>query len=160
TEAGSVADYRLRQAGHLRRLYRNQLATLNALSDKDIDFAYLWANVGWTLHTSPEFALELVPDYVPEDHWNIAIAMCKGDDELKAHVDQALEGLIRDGAVGRALARYHVPHFSPFTDPVHSARDDDAQTIVHEVASRGREPQMEKIQKSKHGYSGMERIRS
>ena len=56
TEAGSIADYRLRQRGYLRRLYRNQLATLKALDDGDIDFAYLWANVGWTLHASPDFA--------------------------------------------------------------------------------------------------------
>ena len=60
TEAGSVADYTLRQRGYLRRLYRNQLATLKALNDGDIDHAYLWANVGWTLHTTPEWNLELV----------------------------------------------------------------------------------------------------
>ena len=77
-EAGSVADYSLRQRGYLRRLYRNQLATLKALHDGDIDFAYLWANVGWTLHASPEFKLEIVPEHVPEDHWNIAIAMRVG----------------------------------------------------------------------------------
>ena len=53
TEAGSVADYTLRQRGFLRRLYRNQLATLNALNDGDIDHAYLWANVGWTLAHHP-----------------------------------------------------------------------------------------------------------
>ena len=34
TEAGSVADYSLRQRGYLRRLYRNQLATLKALNDR------------------------------------------------------------------------------------------------------------------------------
>ena len=56
TEAGSIADYRLRQRGYLRRLYRNQLATLKALADGDIDYAYLWANVGWTLHASPDLA--------------------------------------------------------------------------------------------------------
>ena len=54
TEAGSIADYGLRQKGFLRRLYRNQLATLKALQDGDLDYGYLWANVGWTLHTSPE----------------------------------------------------------------------------------------------------------
>ena len=38
-------------------------------------YAYLWANVGWTLHVSPDLSLELVPNYIPEDHWNIAVAM-------------------------------------------------------------------------------------
>src|SRR5207302_1764322 len=59
-EAGSVADYNLRQRGYLRRLFRNQLAVLKALHDGDIDYAYLWANVGWTLHATPEFRLEPV----------------------------------------------------------------------------------------------------
>ncbi len=59
TEAGSVADYRLRQRGYLRRLYRNQLAALKATADADIDFAYLWANVGWTLHASPDLSAKL-----------------------------------------------------------------------------------------------------
>ena len=123
TEAGSVADYSLRQRGYLRRLYRNQLATLKALNDGDIDYAYLWANVGWTLHVSPDLKLELVPNYVPEDHWNIAVAMCRGDDELKRHVDAALDALIEDGTVARVLGRYHVPYYAPFPEPTGDAQE-------------------------------------
>ena len=117
TEAGSLADYSLRQRGYLRRLFRNQLATLKALNDGDIDYAYLWANVGWTVHVSPDFNLKVVPDYVPEDHWNIGVAMCRGNDELKRHVDLALDALIKDGTVSRIMAAYHVPCFAPFTEP-------------------------------------------
>ena len=119
TEAGSVADYSLRQRGYLRRLYRNQLATLNALNDGDIDFAYLWANVGWTLHNTPEWKLEIAPKYVPEEHWDIAIAMGLGDHELKRQVDVAVDGLITDGTVARVLARYHMPYHAPAVDPEH-----------------------------------------
>jgi polar amino acid transport system substrate-binding protein len=160
TEAGSIADYRLRQAGYLRRLYRNQLATLKALSDGDIDFAYLWANAGWTLHASPDFSAELVPGYVPEDHWNIAVAMRSGDDELKEHVDRALGALIADGTIERTLARYHVPYFPPFAEQARAAKGAGDGPIRHEVAERGREPQMERIQKSKNVYSALARIRS
>ena len=46
--------------------------------------------------TAPELAAELVADYVPEDHWNIAVAMRKGDGELKRHVDDGLQKLIDD----------------------------------------------------------------
>ena len=112
TEAGSVADYSLRQRGYLRRLYRNQLATLKALSDGDIDSAYLWANVGWTLHASPEFKLEIVPDYVPEDHWNIAIAMGAGERRAEAarrrgsgRLDRGRDGRPRPGPLPRASLR-------------------------------------------------------
>jgi polar amino acid transport system substrate-binding protein len=160
TEAGSVADYSLRQRGYLRRLFRNQLATLKALKDGDIDYAYLWANVGWTLHVSPDFDLKVVPDYVPEDHWNIAVAMCRGDDELKRHVDVALDSLIKDGKVSRIVATYHVPYYPPFPERGGDARGDADQLIHHGVADRGPEPRMQKIQTSKHGYSGIARIRS
>ncbi len=157
TEAGSVADYRLRQSGYLRRLYRNQLATLKALNDGDIDFAYLWANVGWTLHASPDFKLEIIPADAPEDRWDVAVAMCKGDDELKRHVDEALGALIADGTVARALARYHLPSIATAPPQAGTAA---AGVIRHAVADRGPEPRMERVQKSKAGYSGMARVRS
>jgi polar amino acid transport system substrate-binding protein len=153
TEAGSIADYRLRQRGYLRRLYRNQLATLKALADGDIDGAYLWANVGWTLHASPDLdaALEVVPGYVPEDHWNIAVALRPGDDELKRRVDAALEALIGDGTVAASLARNHLPAFAPFSDE---------EPIRHGAAERGPEPQMQRVQRSRNPYPGLTRIRS
>jgi polar amino acid transport system substrate-binding protein len=154
TEAGSVADYRLRRRGYFRRLYRNQLATLKALADGDIDFAYLWANAGWTMHVSPEFPVELVPTDVPEDRWKIAIAMNRGEDELKQHVDEALDTLIKDGTVSRALARYHLPDLAPVQDA------DAEETIRHKASDRGREPVMQKIQGSKHGYRALVRIHS
>ena len=160
TEAGSMADYSLRQRGYLRRLYRNQLAVLKALNDGDIDYAYLWANVGWTLHASPDFKLKIVPDYVPEDHWNIAIAMCVGNDALKTRVDTALESLIGDGTVARALARYHVPHYVPFPERAHDAQGGTEQAIHHAVASRGPEPRMQTIATSRHPYSALDRIHS
>jgi ABC-type amino acid transport substrate-binding protein len=166
TEAGSIADYRLRQRGYLRRLYRNQLATLSALAGGDIDCAYLWANVGWTLSVSPDLgvALELVPGYVPKDHWNIAVALRPGDDELKRQVDGAIDALLADGTVTGALARYHIPAFAPFADsgraaPAQGAATTDG-TIRHAVAERGREPQMQRVQGSKNPYSGLARIRS
>jgi polar amino acid transport system substrate-binding protein len=157
TEAGSVADYRLRQRGYLRALYRNQLAVLKALEDGAIDYAYLWANVGWTLHASPDFSLQVVPGYVPEDHWNIAIALRQGDDELKDHVDRALDKLIKTGSVARMLARYHMPYYPPFSD---AKQDTDDGVIRHPKIDRGLEPQMQQVQRSKNPYGGLERVRS
>jgi polar amino acid transport system substrate-binding protein len=163
TEAGSVADYRLRQGGYQRSLFRNQLAVLKALESGTIDYAYLWANVGWTLHATPEFKLQIVPNYTPEDHWNIAVAMRKGDAELKRRVDMAVEKLASDGTVARTLARYHVPFFPPFNDDMKEVSQSgtrDTGVIRHAVASRGPEPQMQKLQVSRHPYSGLARIRS
>ncbi|MBM4070316.1 MAG: transporter substrate-binding domain-containing protein [Planctomycetes bacterium] len=162
-EAGSVADYRLRQRGYLRSLYRNQLAVLKAMHDGGIDYGYLWANVGWTLHTSPDLAVKLAAGYVPEDHWNIAIAMRHGDEELKKHVDAALTKLIKDGTVAKTLARYHVPYFAPFPDDKKDkggSKDAEARVIKHPAIERGLEPQMQRVQGSKNPYSGLERVRS
>jgi polar amino acid transport system substrate-binding protein len=156
TEAGSVADYRLRQRGHLRRLYRNQLAVLKALDDGAIDCAYLWANVGWTLHNSSDFALRIVPGYVPEDHWNIAVATIAGDDEWKGRVDAAVAKLVGDGTVARALARYHVAYFPPFAEE----KADEEGAIHRKPADRGPEPQLERVQTSKNPYGGLGRVRS
>jgi ABC-type amino acid transport substrate-binding protein len=165
-EAGSIADYRLRQRGYLRRLFRNQLATLKSLNDGDIDYGYLWANVGWTLHSSPDMALEIAADYVPEDHWNIAIALRHGDEELKKHVDTAIEKLVKDGTVSRTLKRYHTPYFPAFSEekPDKVGRisnpSHEEGVIHHKVIDRGREPQLERVQRSKHSYGGLERVRS
>ncbi len=159
-EAGSVADYSLRQRGYLRSLYRNQLAALNALNDRHIDYAYLWANVGWALHITPEWDLEICPDYNLIDHWDIAIAMDRGDSELKRHVDPVVETLIKDGTVARALARYHVPYYVATPEPVSHRSSNNSDAIRYKVADRGHEPDMRKIQTSKRAYSGLSRIRS
>ncbi|MDR3634583.1 MAG: transporter substrate-binding domain-containing protein, partial [Isosphaeraceae bacterium] len=152
TEAGSVADYSLRQRGHLRRLYRNQLATLKALTDRDIDYAYLWANAVWVLKNSPEFPLEVVPGYEPEDRWNVAVAMRRDDQELKEHVDEALQSLTADGTVAGTLAEFHVPDFAP------SVRGEPP--VKHPVIDRGREPQLQRVQTSKNPYTALARIRA
>lgn len=176
TEAGSVADYHLRQRGYLRRLFRTQLSVLKSLSDGGIDYAYLWANVGWTLHTSPELNVQLAAGYVPEDHWNIAVALRRGDEELKRHVDEALKKLLDEGAVFRALSRYHVPVFPPFETVAGTLRVPSASrspqagdgtrsvpatdVIRHEPPDRGLEPQMQQRQRSKQRYTGLQRIRT
>ncbi|HKI17315.1 MAG TPA: transporter substrate-binding domain-containing protein, partial [Isosphaeraceae bacterium] len=160
TEAGSVADYSLRQRGFLRQLFRNQLATLKALSDGTIDHAYLWANAGWTVHVSPELNVELHPDFVPVDRWNIAVAMRRGDDGLKAKVDRALASLMADGTVARVLAGYHVPYFAPFLELKRDALETARERVQPGVAGRGPEPEMQKIQTSKHGYQGLAKVRS
>ena len=155
TEAGSVADYRLRQRGFLRRLFRNQLSALKALQDGHIDYAYLWSNVGWILHKTPEFDLEVVPVESLEDEWNIAIAMRSVDEELKRRVDVVVKDLVNQGVVKSALAEYHVPYRS--VSSAVSVRS--PQTSQHPSGERGPEPQMYRRQGSRKRYAGLDRIR-
>jgi ABC-type amino acid transport substrate-binding protein len=86
--------------------------------------------------------------------------MGRDDDELKHQVDTAIEAMIKDGTVGRALARYHVPYYAPLGNAAAGAGSSDIGTIKHGVADRGLEPQMQKIQASKSAYSGLARVRS
>ena len=158
TDAGSIADYRLRQRGYLRRLFRTQLAVLNSLNDGGIDYAYVWANVGWIMHTTPDFSLELVPGYVPQDHWNIAIAMRHGDVDLKRQVDATLAKLARDKTVATLMASYHVPYFAPFGVQKKAAPPPAA--IRRKPTDRGLEHQMYRRQRSKNRYVGLERLQS
>ena len=158
TEAGSVADYRLRQRGYQRRLFGTQLAVLNALDGGAIDHAYLWANAGWTLHTTPEFGLRLVPDYtpIPEDRWNIAVAMRRGDEELKRQVDVALEKLVKNGTVSRVMARYHVPYLPVFV----AGRASTEKAPADAIARRPTDEPATKRQRSRAQYNGLDRVRS
>src|SRR5262249_59323338 len=56
---------------------------------------------------------------------------------------------------------YHVPYFQPFADQARTVQGGaDEGPIRHEIAERGREPQMERIQKSKNAYSALARVRS
>jgi len=156
TQAGTIADYSLRQRGYLRRLFGTQLATLTALDKGGIDYAYLWSNIGWLLLQSPDVEAQLVVDYVPEDRWNISAAMRSGDTKLKSKVDLALKKVIEQGLVAQALQRYHVPYFPPFDIKPNAA---DA-TVRSEPAGRGPEPQMGRRQHSRQTYDGLKKIRS
>ena len=58
------------------------------------------------------------------------------------------------------LARYHMPYHAPL-QPIHAClKRPTTEPIHHDVADRGHEPQMQKVQTSKHAYSGLSRIRS
>lgn len=155
TQAGTIADYSLRQRGYLRRLFGTQLATLTALENGGIDYAYLWSNVGWLLHQSPDMKASILPDYAPEDQWNIAIAMRSGDQELKQQVDRALSKVIQKGVVSASLQKYHVPYYPPFDSDTKSS-----DGTRHGPVNRGLEPQMSHRRVSVKSYDGMARIRS
>ncbi len=125
-----------------------------------IDHAYLWANVAWLLHVSPDLKLDLIPTDAGEDRWNIAVAMRREDIGLKREVNAALGALIDDGTVARILERYHMPTFTASLPVNEKMPEHSGTTIHHSARDRGTEPQMQKVQTSKHAYSGLARVRS
>ncbi|MDC0936740.1 transporter substrate-binding domain-containing protein, partial [Pirellulales bacterium] len=159
TQAGTIADYSLRQRGYLRRLFGTQLALLTSLEKGGIDYAYLWSNSGWLLHQSPEVNAKIVSGYVPEDRWNIAVAMRSGDVQLKKQVDRSLESIVRRGVVAEALREYHVPYLAPF-EMAADANPASVEGVRHRAIDRGLEPKMSLRQRSQQSYDDLAKIRS
>lgn len=161
TEAGSIADYRLRQRGYMRQLFRNQLAVLDAIDKENIDYGYLWPNAGWVIHHSPDLAVEVVPGYTPVDRWDIAVAMRGGDGQLKRHVDRALGELIQSGLISRTLARYHVPHFRPMEEDQSATEVKSTKTSrSYPPVKRGLEPKMATRRRSRNPYGSLKRVQA
>ena len=134
TEAGSIASDVLRQMGYNRRVYRSQIAVLEALKKGQIAYGYVWSNIGWLIETGsriqqPEQTdtvypeLEIVKEYVPEVRlrWNIAIAFSKDTPtretrELQDVVNTIIEQKWSEAKLKELCEKYHLPYFAPFQE--------------------------------------------
>ena len=132
TEAGSIASDVLRQTGYQRRLYRSQIAVLDALKKGQIAYGYVWSNIGWLIEKGsriqqPEQTgtvypeLEIVKEYVPEARlrWNVAIAFSKDTPtretgELQEVVNTIIEQKWSAEKLKELCEKYHLPYFAPF----------------------------------------------
>ena len=165
-EAGSVADYHLRQRGYQRSLYRNQLAVLKAIDSGGIDYAYLWANVGWTLDRHARIQA-----------WRSCRTTCRRTTGTsrspcaKAMTELQAAGRCGLGEAGRQTAPWPGPWrnttcrisrrlssrnlttsgnrlLAAGQMRIETMTTDQGQptTLHHPVANRGLEPQMQKVQ--------------
>ena len=108
----------------------------------------------------------LLPDFVPEDRWNIAVAMRHGDVQLKEQVDHALETVLRKGVVAREMKRYHTPYFAPFDGKQPAAAGPNKTTALGKSVparapqERGLEQQMASRQRSHQAYGDLQKIQA
>ncbi len=134
TEAGSIASDVLRQMGYNRRVYRSQIAVLDALKKGQIAYACVWSNIGWLIEKGsriqqPEQTdtaypeLEIVEGFVPEVRlrWNIAIAFSKDTPtretrELQDAVNTIIEQKWSEEKLKELSEKYHLPYFAPFQE--------------------------------------------
>ena len=134
TEAGSIASDVLRQMGYNRRVYRSQIAVLDALKKGQIAYGYVWSNIGWLIEKGsriqqPEQTdtvypeLEIVEGFVPEARlrWNIAIAFSKDKPtrktrELQDVVNTIVEQKWSEEKLKELCEKYHLPYFAPFQE--------------------------------------------
>ena len=134
TEAGSIASDVLRQQGYNRRVYRSQIAVLNAIEKGQIAYGCVWANVGWLIKKGSRIQqteqistvypeLEIVEAYVPESRlrWNVSIAFSKDTPERKTRdFQEAVNKIIKEKWSEEKLKelceKYHLPYFAPFQE--------------------------------------------
>ena len=129
-EAGSIAGDLLKQKGYNRRVYRSQIAVLNGLQKGDIAFGMLWANAGWLIEngppnprrgaqtTTPAYPdLKLVEAYLPGPgfRWDIAVAVRKGDEDLKHAIDSVIQEKIIGEPIEKICKKYKLPYYEPFS---------------------------------------------
>jgi ABC-type amino acid transport substrate-binding protein len=111
TQAGSLADFMLKQRGFRRQLFGTQQSALQALAANRIDFAYLWSNATWRALNSPELAVENVQPYELVDGHDMAAAVRRGNEGFREQLDGALGRLVEDKFVERLLNQYGMPYY-------------------------------------------------
>jgi membrane-bound lytic murein transglycosylase MltF len=133
-EAGSIASDLLRQHGYNRRVYRSQIAVLNALQKGQIAYGCVWANAGWLIEKGSRIQqteqistvypeLEIVEGYVPESRlrWNVSIAFSKDTPERRTRgfqdvVNKIIEEKWSEEKLKELCQKYHLPYFAPFQE--------------------------------------------
>ena len=134
TEAGSIASDVLRQMGYNRRIYRSQIAVLDALQKGEIAYGCMWANSGWLIEKGsriqqaaqtetayPELAI--VDGYTPPPRlrWNVSIAFSKNTpkrdtDALQDAVNTIIEQKWSEEKLKGLVQKYHLPYYVPFQE--------------------------------------------
>ena len=112
-QAGTLADVLLKRQGFRRQLYGTQQATLRALAEKQIDYAYLWSNATWLARSSPQLEVEIVQPYKLVDGREMAAVVRRGDKDFREQLNGALDRLVENAFVERLLRRYGMPYYPP-----------------------------------------------
>lgn len=106
-EGESVAAYVLRHRGHRVHVFPDRDGVLAAVADGRAAVGYLWGP-----HAAPllRSRADVVIDqtFVPQDRWRFALAMRTDDAAGRTRLDGAVGALLRDGAIERLAAQYHL----------------------------------------------------
>ena len=96
--------------------FKSREALLEGFRTAALDGAFLDADLAaWYLHGHPQLELKLVPEYVPRERWNMAIAVRAKDMQLLVEINRALGQLAETGELKKIYAEYAVPFRPPFT---------------------------------------------
>ena len=111
--AGTVA---LSENDHVVARFKSREALLDGFQAGALDAAFLDADfAAWYLHEHPRLELKLVPEYVPRERWNMALAVRAKDTQLLVEINRALAQLAETGELKKIYAESGVPFRPPFT---------------------------------------------
>ena len=111
TQAGTLADFRLKEWGFQHKRYGTQSAALKALAGGKIDYAYLWSSAAWPARPAGKLGIEVVQPYELEDWREMAVAVRRGNAGLRQKLDGAVARLVEEGFIERLLQRYGMPYY-------------------------------------------------
>src|SRR5262249_45147650 len=96
--------------------FKTREQVLDSFAAAELDAAFIDADfAAWHLHSHPKLGLRLVADYVPREHWNMALAVRARDAKLLVEINKALAELAESGDLRKAYAELGVPYRPPFT---------------------------------------------
>jgi ABC-type amino acid transport substrate-binding protein len=100
--------------GRKTKGYPNLAAILEAVAANRVKAGYVIATRGpWLAAERWPGKLKFVAIPSTVDRFPICAAVRKGDGDLKAALDRALEELDRSGRLAQVFARWHIPYASP-----------------------------------------------
>ncbi len=112
--AGTVA---LSEKNHTVVSFKTREDLLTGFRSGALDAAFLDADfAAWYLHARPKLGLRLVKEYVPREHWNMALIVRAKDAALLVDLNRALAQLAESGALREIHSDNGVPFRPPFTD--------------------------------------------
>ena len=110
---GTVA---LSEKDHAVARFKSREELLDGFQAGALDAAFLDADfAAWYLHGHPQLELRLVPEYVPRERWNMALAVRAKDAQLLVEINRALAQLAESGELRKIYADSGVPFRPPFT---------------------------------------------
>ena len=120
---------------HLVARFQSREQLLDGFQASRLDAAFLDADfAAWYLHDHPQLGLRLVPEYVPRERWNMALAVRAKDAQLLVEINRALAQVAESGELARIYTGLGVAFRPPFTG---STRQQAAPNTWRRIQERG-----------------------
>jgi polar amino acid transport system substrate-binding protein len=108
---GSLVSMRLDTRGIRTTPFVLEGELMAALADGEVDAAAVTpVAIGWYNMVHPDAHIRMIAAFAddPDLNWNLAVGMIGPDNNLRQHIDAALEEMLADGTIARIYAHYGI----------------------------------------------------